>query len=214
MTSETTFVAPKVRSRLRQRPPHRIRRVQGQLAGVVAVVGLALGVLLAVFIFLRQNAALSLIVAMLPAVGVAVVAVLASRGFKDRTRWSFLAALAIGVLLVGAAVGLLLWVTVGDSGLDGNSAFGVFVLALMLIALGLPLVTNLVAGRSWFRTTAGGPKVVTADVIEAEAAPIATLDEALAAATAEDAAAAAAQALPLVSIRGLKKHFPILGGIL
>ena len=212
MAAPSTFAAPKVRSRLRRRPPARIRRAQGQLNGFVSVVGVTIGTLLAVYIFLRQNAALTFIIAFLPVVGVAGLAMFAARGFKDRTRLSFLIALAIGLLLTGLAVALIAWVSVGNSGLDGNAAFGVWVLVLLLLVLGLPLVSNLVAGRSWFLAKeGGGPAIVTAEALIAAATPIATLVEAMA----ESAEAApAASSTPLVSVRGLKKHFPIFGGIL
>ena len=210
MAAQSTFAAPKVRSRLRRRPPARIRRAQGQLNGVVAVVGLAIGALVAAYLFLRQNSALQLIVAFLPAVGVAGLAIFAGRGFKDRTIRSYLLGLGIGLLLTGLAVALIAWVSVGSSGLDGNTAFGVYVLALLLLVLGLPLVSNLVVGRSWFLAKeSGGPAIVTAEALLAEVAPLPTLEEDRAA-----AAAAAAEGTVLVSVRGLKKHFPILGGIL
>ena len=52
-----TFAVPKIRSRLRNRPPRRVRRARGQLNGVVAVVGLAIGFVLLALVFLRQAGA-------------------------------------------------------------------------------------------------------------------------------------------------------------
>ncbi|HEX5590938.1 MAG TPA: oligopeptide/dipeptide ABC transporter ATP-binding protein [Candidatus Limnocylindrales bacterium] len=218
MTTET-FVAPKVRSRLRSRPPRSIRRARGQLNGIVAVVGLALGLLMAVLLFLREAGALQVMLYLTPAIVVAGLGILAGRGFRDRTMWSFALALGIGILLTGAAAALIFLALAGTLSSEGNVTFGIVVLATVLLVLGLPLVGNLVAGRRWFLAKdTGGPAIVTAEAIKAEDRVSLTDAEASLVAVAAAAAEAAAPAGPshdvLLSVRGLKKHFPIYGGVL
>jgi len=208
--AETTLRTPKVRSRLRPRPPRRIQRARGQLNGFVGVVVLALTVLLVAYFLLSSEGALQLAISMTPVAAVAVLAYVAGRSFRDRTRWSFVAGLLIGLLLTGGAVVIVGWIVGGSSGTDGNQAFLLIVLALLMLVLGLPVLNHLIAGRAWFFVReSGGPAIVTAEALLAEAAPIPTLEEDRVA-----AAAAAAEGSVLVSVRGLKKHFPILGGIL
>jgi oligopeptide transport system ATP-binding protein len=107
--------------------------------------------------------------------------------------------------------------------IDGNVAFGLVSLALLFLALGIPLVSGLIRNRSWFLAAEYRHPVKTAEHIQAESGGIAEVTvaqttEAPAGAptfTAPSAEAIASGALqPLVSVRGLKKHFPILGGVL
>jgi len=204
-----TLAAPRIRSRLRNRPPARVRRARAQLNGIVAVVGLAVGGLFAVILFLRQFGAFVGYLYLLPAIVIAGLSVLAGRGFRNRARWSFYLALGIGLLLTGVSVALLLWILAGNSGLNGNVAFGVIVFALLLLVLGLPLVAHLIVGRRWFlaRDT-GGPAIVTAETLLAEGPAGAAVSGALV------PTAAPVTEEVLLSVRGLKKHFPILGGVL
>jgi peptide/nickel transport system ATP-binding protein len=199
-----TLAAPRIKSRLRDRPPAPIRRAQGQLSGIIAIVGLAIGFLLAALVFLRQAGAITALLYISPAIAIAVLAYFTSRGFRDRLRWSYYAGMAIGVVLTAAAAALIIWLLGGSSGLDGNVAFGIFVFALLLLLLGLPLIVNLAVGREWFTAVDRGPAIVTAATLLA-AEP-----------TASDVADAgeAGSGDMLLSVRGLKKHFPILGGVL
>jgi oligopeptide/dipeptide ABC transporter ATP-binding protein len=204
-----TFATPKIRSRLRSRPPRRVRRARGQLNGVVAVVALAIGFILAALVFLRQAGAVTALLYLTPGMALAGLAIVAGRGFRDRSRWSFLLALAIGLLLTGAAIALMLWVISGRASSDGNVSFGLFVFALLLLILGLPLVSNLVVGRRWFTGgDTGGPEIATAETLLAEEPSSGAITGALL-----PTDAPVPQGI-LLSVRGLKKHFPILGGVL
>ena len=113
--------------------------------------------------------------------------------------------------------------TVAAAGtIDGNVAFGLVTLALLFIALGLPLLSGLLRDRSWFLAAEFRHPIKTAEHIEAESGGLAEITVAPAEAAKGSAVVAApvggaTRALmgePLVSVRGLKKHFPILGGVL
>jgi len=96
--------------------------------------------------------------------------------------------------------------------IDGNTAFGIYTLAAFFLVLGVPLLWNLFRGLSWFTKRESPHEEKTAEAIVAEtgglSAIVTPLSE-VAAATAEPVSGE-----PLVSVRGLKKHFPILGGVL
>jgi oligopeptide/dipeptide ABC transporter ATP-binding protein len=204
-----TLATPKIRSRLRNRPPHRIRRARGQLNAIVALVSLAVGLLIAALVFLRQASAVIGFVYLLPAIVIAGLSIFAGRSFRDRTRWSFYVGLGIGLLLTGAAIALILVVLSGRASTDGNVNFGIFLFALLLLVLGLPLAANLAAGRRWFQVVdTGGPAIVTAETLLAEEPSGAAVTGALL-----PSDAPVPQGI-LLSVRGLKKHFPILGGVL
>jgi oligopeptide transport system ATP-binding protein len=107
--------------------------------------------------------------------------------------------------------------------IDGNLAFGLVSLALLFVAMGLPLLSGLIRNRSWFLAEEYRHPVKTAEHIQAESGGIAevtvaqTTDAPAGAPTftSPTAAMIASGTLePLVSVRGLKKHFPILGGVL
>ena len=110
---------------------------------------------------------------------------------------------------------------------DGNKAFAVAVLGALMAAIGFPVTWSMTRGRRWFTDRdVDGPKIATVDVLEAEhaivdlIAPSASANAGEAAPSAAVAAAVAAPDAatesedPLVSVRGLKKHFPIMGGLL
>jgi len=95
----------------------------------------------------------------------------------------------------------------------GNQAFGVDALAFFFFILGVPLLWNLFRGRSWFLTPEAKHEVLTAEHIEQEAGGLSPIVAPLSEIAAETYTAAKAGE-PLLSVRGLKKHFPILGGVL
>ena len=127
--------------------------------------------------------------------------------------------------LASAAAGAA---TVATGTIDGNLAFGLITLALVFLAFGLPLLWGLIRERSFFLGAEISHPIKTANEITAETgeladiAPIApvapaagTTIEAMPGTNVPSASAIAAGSVdPLVSVRGLKKHFPILGGVL
>jgi oligopeptide transport system ATP-binding protein len=216
MTTErmtlTRMAAPKVRSVLRRRPPARIRHARGILLGIVAVVIIVELALLLALVVLRARGVGDLLPMTLPAIAVAVVSFIAVRGFRDRTLWSFALAILVALVLNVTGIGLFAWLLAAGGSLDPNAAFLVGMFALFCLALGLPLAWDLVRDRAWFLQRETRAPVVTAQVLEAETAP--TIE--LLAVHAEEAphAPSTGEDQPLVSVRGLKKHFPIYGGVL
>jgi oligopeptide transport system ATP-binding protein len=139
--------------------------------------------------------------------------------------WSFVLAVAVGAVYAGLGVALI----VGSNGVpnaDGNKAFAITTLGILLAAIGFPATWSLSKGRRWFtERDADGPKIATIEVLEQEHAivdivvPSDSVDARASASVAAVAAAAPAESAttsddPLVSVRGLKKHFPIMGGLL
>ncbi len=236
--SAATVSTPAVRARLRRRPPDQIRRARAFLYGYVALVTTVVVALVIGATLLRANAAWGILLNVSPAAVAAVLAVLATRGFRDRTIWSFVLAIAVAGALILVA-GLMLN-TMLDPAVDaacretaedeadcGNAAFGLGVVAGLLLLLGLPVIWNLILARAWFfaRDT-GGPAIATAETLRREtaasnapapsaasAAPVAWSDPSPAWTGASRDDTSTSDGL-LVSVRGLKKHFPILGGVL
>jgi oligopeptide transport system ATP-binding protein len=103
----------------------------------------------------------------------------------------------------------------------GNVAFFLVTLALLFLALGVPLVWGLLKERSWFLSAETRHPIKTAEHLEqdlgglAEIVPVAAATDGTNGATNGASAPVPLTAMdPLVSVRGLKKHFPILGGVL
>jgi oligopeptide/dipeptide ABC transporter ATP-binding protein len=95
---------------------------------------------------------------------------------------------------------------------DGNVAFGIGTLAAFFIVLGAPLLWNLFRGVSWFTEGIAHHEIKTAVEIEAETGGLDAIVAPIAEARGGLVERVATE--PLVSVRGLKKHFPILGGML
>ena len=212
---EHGLAVPQVRGRLRRRLVPGLLRARAILLGMLSIILLIAFILLASLVFLRIKGALDLLVTLWPAYVVVGAGYVASRGFKDRKMWAFALAMVIGVVLAGLGAGLVAAVMSVPDG-DGNKAFAVSLLGVIFIGFGMPLTWSLSRSRRWFteRTEAEGP-TITAAVLEQEvkiadlvvqpgAAPPVPVAEAI---RRDDID-------PLVSVRGLKKHFPIVGGLL
>jgi oligopeptide transport system ATP-binding protein len=269
------FEEPKIKGKLRLRPNGHIQRARSILLSIpIMVVGLAVGALLLSVVFREPAAGIGslpdkpgIVILIWPGYVVSAFAFAATKGFRDRRRWSLAVAAVVGIVLVGGAVFLFLSTTnapatsgvtptasgavsspaatvaateaaatpdesaaagasPGASGgavnpglasatklAQGNQAFGVDVLAFLFIILGGPLLWNLYRGRSWFLTPEAAHEVLTAEHIEQEAgglSPIVAPLTEIASGTYTEAKIGE----PLLSVRGLKKHFPILGGVL
>jgi peptide/nickel transport system ATP-binding protein len=221
MTSNPLPVAaPRVRARLRTRPTAPIRSARSLLYAIMTSVVVLEVVLLTGLVLFSVDAVVGILPATSPAVVVAIASWLAARGFKDRRIASFVVGIVVALILDGLGLGLFGYLAVGRSGISGNAAFGVAVLALYLLAIGLPLLVQLVRGRAWFFGVEAGAKVATAETLEAEAVrPLSESGLGAAPEAAEAVPDAASSAdggdrRPLVSVRGLKKHFPITGGLM
>jgi oligopeptide/dipeptide ABC transporter ATP-binding protein len=111
----------------------------------------------------------------------------------------------------------------------GNLAFLLITLALIFLALGVPLLWGLIKERSWFLGAVARHPIKTAEQIEQESGGLTEIVPVISAVVTDGtngrdgtngasmpapAAGPMAGVDPLVSVRGLKKHFPILGGVL
>ena len=221
-TQNQALAAPTIKGRLRRRPIAPILRARSILQGILGLVLIVAGSLfIASLVFHSDTAGFGqlpskpgLLVQIWPAYIVAAAAYVAAGGFRDGRLWAFGLAVAIGLLLVGGAAFLAYSVARPQGGkpLDGNAAFGVDTLAFFFVAFGLPLLWNLFRGRRWFFGVESPHQIVTAEAVEADLGEVAEILEAgrpVATSTQNRAPGE-----PLVSVRGLKKHFPILGGVL
>jgi oligopeptide/dipeptide ABC transporter ATP-binding protein len=222
------LVAPTIRGRLRPRPIAPILRARSYLYGVVALIALALATLVVFWLLFRVGGAGEALFAIWPAYAVGALALVATRGFKRRAWWSLAAGVAVALALVAEAAVLLARVfdTAADAACKaattndlecGNQAFFLAVGALTMLGLALPLLVSLARGLSWFRPPAAeGVAVISTTDLVADAATVVQVATPAAGVSAGSgpAAAASAAAEPLVSVRGLKKHFPIHGGLL
>ncbi|MBI2777874.1 MAG: ATP-binding cassette domain-containing protein [Chloroflexi bacterium] len=213
---ETGLAAPEVKARLRRRLTPPLQRARSILLGVFAIVLLIVAILVVVIVFLRIKGAVDTLTSLWPAYVVAGLGYLATRGYRDRRLWALGLSVAIGTGLAGLGIALIAAVfSVEDA--DGNRAFGIGFFGLVLALIGLNISWALARGWSWFTELRNveGPAIATVEVLEKEheiadltikagAAPVVPIIEAIRRDDIE----------PLVSVRGLKKHFPIVGGLL
>ncbi len=207
---------PQVRGRLRRRATPALQRARAILLGMFSFVLLISALLVVALLLLRIKGAGDLLITLLPVDVIVIAGYVATKGFQDRKVWAFGLAMIIGVFLAGLGAALIAGVISAEGG-NGNLAFGITVLGLILLGLGLPLTRSLSSSRRWFTELrgSGGPAITTAATLEEEV----TIDELVVeeGATREAPAVAAVRPEdvgPLVSVRGLKKHFPIVGGLL
>ena len=217
-TDDRGLAAPTIKGRLRRRPIGPILRARAILSGIIALVLLVAGSLLITSLIFHSAGSgfgdlpkkPGLLIQMWPAYVAAALAWLAGRGFRDRRMWALGLALLVGLTMIVGAVFLVssTLTPVGGKPIDGNVAFGIDTLAAFLVLLGGPLTWNLVRGFSWFTDREALGEIKTAETIKAEAVRI------LAAGGPAAAVVARPKDEALVSVRGLKKHFPIMGGVL
>lgn len=220
-TDQRGLAAPTIKGRLRRRPIAPILRARSILNGILALVLMIAGALFVASLVFHSDAAgfgqlpskPGLLVQIWPAYVVAFGAYVAARGFRDGRRWAFAVAILIGLVLVGGAAFLLNSV-VRPSGkpVDGNAAFGVFTLAAFFVAFGVPLLWNMIRGQRWFFSVESPHEILTAAAVVAETGGVPEILEA--GRPIASSVQNRAEGEPLVSVRGLKKHFPILGGML
>ncbi len=208
---------PIIRRRLRRRPPAAIRNGRALLMSVAGYgfVGLCVS-LLGVLIGVKGAAgAVPLVVGVTVPLIVIVVGVV--RLTRTRQAWAF--GLALGVAsLLALGTGYLI-ATMGDRMPDPNTTFfgqlGVFI----PFVLSLASAWHFARGVRWFngeherplRAEESGARPITASITEAAAAvPVIG-----SVGPTGGAPAVGGQVLqPLLTVQGLKKHFPIYGGVL
>ena len=209
------LAAPQVRGRLRRRLVAPLPRARAILIGIFSIVASLAGLLLVAVVFLRIKAAQDALVMLVPAYVFAIAGYVATRGFKDRKLWAYVLAMLDGILLGGFGLALLVDV-LRTSHPNGNQAFLIGLFGVILLAFALPLTWALARGRRWFtERETEGPAITTGKTLEREATVADLVIGAVpAAAPAAASTTNAADEDPLVSVRGLKKHFPIMGGLL
>ena len=236
-------VMPRIRGRLRTRLPGPIRVARGQLI-VLAGYLLLTPIVLAIITVTGGLAKLNLSTTELAAstIGNIVVAggcILASRMLLARSPVGYLLGIAVGGFAAAAGLWAIYRIVNGSSGLTDNPAFFQFVYQSVFVVLGAAIVFNLVRVVGEARqlvtdtnvTTGRGLRVPLRDIrirpgkavapppaIEStdgtgEAAPISDMTAAPTGA-AEEHIAVRDTGEPLLAVRGLKKHFPIYGGLL
>jgi oligopeptide/dipeptide ABC transporter ATP-binding protein len=234
-------VTPRIRGRLRSRLPGPIRTARGQL--IVLAGYLMITVVVYAFTALTGGLAkLNLSTADIAAstignAAVAGICILATRMLISRSQAGYLLAVATGAFVAGSGLWAIYRVVNGQAGVAGDPAFFVFVYQGVFVVLGLAIVVNLLrvfgkarqAAAETDVTSGQGLRVPLRDMRilpgKAAAPPPAietvegTVDagadlDPIAAGIADNTVAVRDTREPLLAVRGLKKHFPIYGGLL
>jgi oligopeptide/dipeptide ABC transporter ATP-binding protein len=220
-------VAPTIRGRLRVRLPRRVRTARGQL------VVLAFYAALTPIVLALLGATGGLAKMKLPAadVGIAIAGNLAlaaasyfaSRLIRARSMAGYLLGIAAGAAATVAAGYNIVRLVSGVTGLTGNPAFFYVVYELGYVLFGVAIVVNLLLEQRWSRTlsreaqkaTGAALGVPMRDIRIRPGNPAVPAEATVPGSEAAELAEARRQSQePLLAVRGLKKHFPIHGGLL
>jgi oligopeptide/dipeptide ABC transporter ATP-binding protein len=220
---------PQVRRRLRRLPPAAIRNGRFLMLSIggygfttlfVTLLGLLIGIK-------GVLGALPLIAALTIPLGLICIGIV--RLTRTRQAWSLVLALAWGAA-IAIATGYLI-ATMGDRQSDPDTAFFIQLFLLSPFVLACASVWHFARGARWFngeresrlRAEESGARPIDAPLtMVPDTAPAASvvisvpaaLDAAVLERTAPPAPVAASVVPPLVVVQGLKKHFPIYGGVL
>ena len=238
MTTQTgtaTVAEPTVRRRLRRRPPASIRNGR---ALIISVAGYGFMVLftavLGLFIGIKGvSGALPLIAAVTIPLGLVCIGL--ARLTKTRQLWSLALVVAWGGL-IAVVLGYLI-ATMGDRQSDADTAFFLQLFLLAPFVLSVASVWHFLRGAKWFNgehesrllpEESGARPITDPLTVVPETAPAAHVE--INVPVAIDAAVldgpigttvipaapapVAAPVAPLLTVQGLKKHFPIYGGIM
>jgi oligopeptide/dipeptide ABC transporter ATP-binding protein len=228
---------PTIRGRLRKRLPGPIRTARGQLivlAGYLLITPIFLGLQALTGGLARfRLSPTDLAGSTLGNIVVAAACILAARFLVARSRAGYLFAIGVGAFAVGAGAWAIARIVNGQSGLAGDPAFYAVVYQAVYVVIGAAIVINLLrAFRRAYQlasenvTTGHGLRVPLRDIrirpgktvapppaIETVEGPGDASAELIAAPEATHAAVRDTRE-PLLAVRGLKKHFPIYGGLL
>jgi oligopeptide/dipeptide ABC transporter ATP-binding protein len=219
-------VMPNIRGRLRSRLPARIRTARGQLlvlAGYLLLTPILLAILALGGALQKMNLPIEDILS--ATVGYTVFAVLcvfAGRLLLRRSRIGYWLAMLLALVAVVAGVWAIARVITGAQGLAGDPGFFYVLYQGVHVVLGAAILVNLFGEvGSLGKMAAEADR--TGEDLHVELRDIRIRPGAQPSTTAADGttpAAAPAVALdrtgqqPLLAVRGLKKHFPITGGLL
>ena len=225
------IVMPNIRGRLRSRLPQRIRTARGQLivlAGYLLITPLFLGLQALTGGLAKMNIPTAeLAASTVGNIAVAVACVFVARLLIARSRIGYFLALLVGAAVAGAGLFAIYRVVIGASGLVDDPAFFYFLHQAAYVVLGGAVTINLLLGWSYARslgreamkTSGEGLRVPLRDIRIKPGAHgtvsvtprVAITEEGMAE---ERAVAQRGGQEPLLAVRGLKKHFPIIGGLL
>ncbi|HET9519539.1 MAG TPA: oligopeptide/dipeptide ABC transporter ATP-binding protein [Candidatus Limnocylindrales bacterium] len=222
--TEHGTVNPSIRGRLRTRLPGHVRTARGQLS-VLAFFAFLTPFFLA---FLGATGGLAklklptndIAIAIVGNLALAGLAVLASRLIVARSQWGYLLALVVGAVATAAAAFNISRLVAGGTGLAGNGAFFYLSYQAIYVLFGLAIFLNLLLERRWANTLAREAGKTTGTGLAVPLRDIRIRPGGVPESSAPGSVAAEAAALrrqdqePLLAVRGLKKHFPIHGGLL
>jgi oligopeptide/dipeptide ABC transporter ATP-binding protein len=231
MTSNAPAVLaePSVKRRLRRRPPARIRNGRALLLGVggYGIVGLA-SLLLFGLIGAKGAAA---VVPMAAAVTIPLMVVCwgVVRTTRTRTKWSLALVLLVAIAILVATSYLIAMLPNWQT--DPNAIFFMQLVLVFPLVLSATSTYNFIRGASWFDGTKesvlkpeeSGARPITAPLTMVPPDAPAAAAAALVAASptievintsAMPVALPGSEVRPLLTVQGLKKHFPIYGGIM
>jgi oligopeptide/dipeptide ABC transporter ATP-binding protein len=236
-------VQPSIRGRLRNRLPARIRTARGQLIVLAAYLLLA-PVIIAILAISGSLAKMNIasqdiLGATVGNIVVAVLCLVAAALLMRRSLFGYWLAVGLGALAAAAGSWAIYRVITGDQNLPGDPGFFFTIYQGVHVVLGVAIVYNLLMAVGQIRQIASEAdrtgkdlqvslrdirvKPGTAVAAAIEAGEIAEdAAEAPAIATITPVQAPPAQVVaprdsgkePLLAVRGLKKHFPIVGGLL
>jgi oligopeptide/dipeptide ABC transporter ATP-binding protein len=237
-------VQPKIRGRLRNRLPGRLRTARGQLivlAGYLLLAPVIIAILALTGGLAKMNLATQdIAAATIGNVVVAGLCVVSGRLLSRRSLFGYWLAVGIGLFVAGLGIWAIYRVISGAQGLAGDPGFFFVIYQAVHVVLGAAIAYNLLREVGSIRhVVAEGvqtgddlqvdlrdirvkPGTAVAAAVEAgeiagdEAAVVAAAPIPVVVERKQDPAAAARAAgiEPLLAVRDLKKHFPIVGGLL
>jgi oligopeptide/dipeptide ABC transporter ATP-binding protein len=218
-------VMPQIRGRLRTRLPSKVRTARGQLIVLTAyllLTPLALGILSLRGGLARLDLSTTdLLAATVGNIVAAAACYLAARLILARSRTGYFLGVGAAGFITAASLYAIAEVVTGSAGLTGNPAFFYTVYQGLYLLFAAAILINLLREFAWSRTlireagkqTGEGLGVPLRDIrISAGASRGAVVVPGSAEETAAQAARTSQE--PLLAVRGLKKHFPIHGGLL
>jgi ABC-type transporter Mla maintaining outer membrane lipid asymmetry ATPase subunit MlaF len=218
-------VVPQIRGRLRTRLPSRVRTARSQLLVMVAyllVTPLFLGFEAIIGGLAKLNLATTdLLAATVGNIVAAAACYLAARLIYARSRVGYYLGVGVAAFIGGASIFAISRVISGSAGLTGNPAFFYTVYQAFYLLFAAAIFINLLRELAWSRTLVREARKSTGQGLQVPLRDIRihagkSRTEVVLPGSAEEAAAQAERRSqePLLAVRGLKKHFPIHGGML
>jgi oligopeptide/dipeptide ABC transporter ATP-binding protein len=218
-------VVPQIRGRLRTRLPSRVRTARSQLLVMVAyllVTPLFLGFEAIIGGLAKLNLATTdLLAATVGNIVAAGACYLAARLIYARSRVGYYLGVGVAAFIGAASIFAISRVISGSAGLTGNPAFFYTVYQAFYLLFAAAIFINLLRELAWSRTLVREARKSTGQGLQVPLRDIRihagkSRTEVVLPGSAEEAAAQAERRSqePLLAVRGLKKHFPIHGGML